>query len=274
MKLECVVVCINYSDFLRVTLPATKGHFNKMVVVTDTDDDETAKVCEFNNVQCIRTDAMYEHPNKKDCPNKAKAINEGLKHLKLDGWVLHMDADIWLPCLTRQILEKYPLDPKGVYGVDRLMCNSYLEWLKYTYFGKPLNEGWVYVHTDQFPMGVRLVKYHSEGYIPIGYFQLWNPKASGVCTYPEIKAAYDRTDTMFTQDNWNRKDRHLIADFVVVHLASQNHAQGQNWYGRKTRPFRLMNTKEKLLAKWYTLLYRLKSIFFPKEDPCGPNYRW
>lgn len=269
MKIEAVVISINYSDFLRVTLPNNKHFFDKLVVVTDTADIETQRVCEFNNVQCIKTDVFYENPEIRKRPNKAKGINEGLKHLSKDGWVVQLDCDIWLPAMARQIIEKYPLDNNGIYTIDRLMCNSYSAWMKYWYFGKPINEGWCYTHTDIFPMGVRLVKYHSpQGYITIGYFQMWNPKASGIMSYPEEKASFDRTDTMFAQV-WQRKDRHLIPDFVCIHLASENGKQGQNWFGRQSRPFRPMTLKEKLVVNFYKLIYFFKNLFIHKEKREG-----
>jgi hypothetical protein len=230
-----------------------------MVVVTDTKDEETARVCEFNNVQCVKTDVFYDDPNVREKPNKARGINEGLKQLSKDGWVLHMDSDIWLPCLTRHIIENYPLNDKSIYGIDRLMCNTYSDWVRYVYHGKPLNEGWCYVHTDQFPMGVRIVKYHSEGYLPIGYFQLWNPNGSGVYDYPEVQASFDRTDVLHAQQ-FDREQRKFIPDVICIHLASENHKQGQNWFGRKTRPFRPMTFKEKFAFYWYRFTFNAANV--------------
>jgi hypothetical protein len=136
--------------------------------------------------------------------------------------------------------------------MDRLMCNSYCDWIKYYYTGKPINEGWVYTHTNLFELGTRLVKYQSLGYIVIGFFQLWNPKASGIYTYPEAMASFDRTDTLFSQ-LFAREKRELIADTVCIHLASENGRMGQNWFGRKSRPFRPLTLKEKLYWAFYTL---------------------
>lgn len=238
MKLECVVVCINYSDFLSHTLPYNKSHFDKIVVVTDTKDTMTKNVCEFWNITCVQTDAVYKDDEK--IPNKGIAINEGLKHLSKDGWVLHMDADIFLLPLTRQILEnldKNTLKGDCLYGVDRLMCNSYDEWYEFLHPGiRAVHEGWIYLHTDRFPMGTRLIHYHETGYWPIGYFQLWNPAQSGVYEYPTDKSGFDRTDVVHLK-KWPQEKRVLIPDFVCVHLCNEKHAQGTNWLGRKTAWF-------------------------------------
>lgn len=238
MKLEGVIVCINYSDFLKVTLPVNKQYFDRLVVVTDTKDTETAKVCSFYNVQCIQTDAFYV--DGSTMANKALGINEGLKVLKKDGWVLQMDADIWLPPLTRHILDRLPLDEKSIYGIDRLMCNSYHDWTDFIHMNKvdahPMHEGWIYLHLHHFPVGQRIVQYHGEGYMPIGFFQLWNPFSSGIYTYPVEKVGYDRTDVLHLKQ-FPRDKRKFIPELVCVHLASEEHFMGQNWHGRKSKTF-------------------------------------
>jgi hypothetical protein len=241
MKLEALVVCINYSDFLSHTLPYNKNFFDRMVVVTDTKDIKTHKLCELWNVQCVKTDVFYlDNPN---VPNKSRGINEGLKQLSQDGWVLQMDADIWLPPLTRDILEGYPLDAKKLYSMDRLMCDSFEDWYDFIHVQhKSIHEGWVYLHTTHFPVGTRIVQYRSSevdnslGYQPIGYFQMWNPTGSGISDYPVEISGFDRTDVVHLK-RWKREDRVLMADLVCVHLASEDHTQAQNWFGRKTKMF-------------------------------------
>jgi len=235
MKLEAVVVSINYSDFLKHTLSQNKQFFDKIVVVTDDKDLDTKKVCDFYGVECVCTGLVYEGDSK--VPNKGIAINEGLKRLDLDGWVIQLDADIWLPKLTRELLDRFPLQKDHIYGVDRFMCNSYEDWMKFLNENKkPMHESWIYMHTDFFPIGTRLVQYKGEGYWPIGFFQLWNPNGSGVKTYPTHKVGFDRTDVLHLKQ-FKKGKRSFIPDFICVHLASQSHAQGQNWRGRSTAKF-------------------------------------
>ena len=238
MKLEAVVVCVNYSDFLCHTLPYNKSHFDKMVVVTDNNDERTKKLCEYYNVMCIQTDEFY---NNSSIINKGRGINEGLKHLDKDGWVLHLDADIYLPPLTREILEKIEpeLDKKGIFTIDRMMCPTYKAWEAYRNDPKPLHEGWIFVHTSIFPIGVRLAEYKQNGWEPIGYFQMWYPKTSGIYEYPNEHGAIDRSDVIFTK-NWRRGDRHLLHELLGIHLESEAlnlESMGKNWKGRQTMPF-------------------------------------
>ncbi len=242
MKLEAVTVCVNYSDFLAHTLPYNKMHFDKIVVVTDTKDVKTKKLCEFYNVTCVQTDAFYENGHKI---NKGKGINEGLKHLDMDGWVVHLDSDIYLPPLTRQILENLELDKETLYGIDRMMCPSYESWINFLDSPKPMHEGWIYVHTTAFPLGVRIAEYKNKGWEPIGFFQMWNPKASNVLEYPKEHGNVDRSDVIFAK-KFRRAKRQLIPEIISIHIDSEELPEmGKNWSGRKTRPFTMESVAKK-----------------------------
>jgi len=235
MKIEAVTVCVNYSDFLAHTLPHNKNHFNKIVIVTDTKDIATKKVCDFYNVMCVQTDVFYENGNKI---NKGKGINEGLKHLDMDGWVVHLDADIYLPPLTRSILENLELDNKTIYGIDRMMCPSYKDWMNFIDNPSLLHEGWIYVHPTAFPMGVRIAEYKGKGWEPIGFFQMWNPKGSGVFEYPKEHGAVDRSDVIFAK-KFPRSKRQLLPEIISIHIDSEQAHMGKNWSGRQTTKFSL-----------------------------------
>jgi hypothetical protein len=234
MKIEAVTVCVNYADFLAHTLPHARSQFEKLVVVTDTKDQETKKLCEFYNVECVQTDVFYEDG---DTFNKGKGINKGLERLKLDGWVLHMDSDIYLPPQTREILGNVSLQEDKIYGADRLMCPNYEEWSAFVRKPSPIQDSWVFIHTDRFPLGVRVAEYKTTagGYEPIGYFQLWNPQGSGVYQYPTQHGFADRTDVLHCK-KWPRNKRELLPEIVVIHLESEK-GFGLNWKGRETKEF-------------------------------------
>lgn len=78
MWLECIMVCVDYGDFLDITLGNNKKHFDKIVVVTTQKDKETQNVCKKHGVTSIITNRLYEDGANF---NKGKAINDGLKHL-------------------------------------------------------------------------------------------------------------------------------------------------------------------------------------------------
>jgi hypothetical protein len=227
------VVCDRYSDFLRCTLPQNKHLFDRIVVVTSAEDVETRKICEFHHVECVRTDALRSRW-QEFC--KGDGINEGLKRLEMSDWVVHLDADIWLPPQTRILLERAELEKSMIYGIDRFIVKGYAAWDKFLEKPRLQHECDAYIHLDAFPLGTRVMSSNGGGYIPIGFFQLWNPKVSGVTRYPQNHTDAGRTDMLFAK-MWRREHRGFIPEIVGYHLESVDSTMQANWSGRKTAPF-------------------------------------
>jgi hypothetical protein len=145
---------------------------------------------------------------------------------------------MWLPPLTRSILEGFPLQVDCLYGTDRFMCESFEDWKEFlnSEHYKTIHHDWVFLNTSRFRLGRRMIQYHGEGYWPIGFFQLWNPKGSGVYEYPDKQIGYDRDDVLHMK-KWAKGKRLLIPDFIPIHLSSELHDKGQNWQGRSTKEF-------------------------------------
>lgn len=230
MKIEAVITCVNYADFLAETLPHNRVLFDKTVVVTAPEDSATRRVCEFWNVACVPTDVFETRWGRFD---KGRAINVGLAELAKTDWVLHLDADIFLPPLTRGMLAAAELDPAFLYGVDRHVCSGADPWRSFLALPQLQHENQTWVHMDKFPVGTRLVV--DTGYLPPGFFQLWNA-ASGILEYPADHASAARTDMQFALQ-WPRRRRALLPEIVAYHLESIDAAHGSNWNGRKTAHF-------------------------------------
>lgn len=230
MKLECVVTCVGYGDFLAETLPLNRSLFNQLVVVTSPDDKETQRVCEFYHTKCIKTEEFQSHRGHF-C--KGAGINVGLSHLEKDAWILQMDGDIVLPPLTRVILEKLELDTTHVYGCDRFMVPSYDAWRRFMVMPKLNSENETWTHLDAFPIGVRVSRGHK--FTPIGFFQLWH-KDSGILEYPAGHTGAARDDMSFAE-KWPRHKRSFLPELTVYHLESEPVVMGANWNGRKTASF-------------------------------------
>lgn len=234
-KIECVVVSDKYSDFLRHTLPANKFIFDKIVVVTSYEDKATQRMCEFHHVECIKTDALE---TRKGIFRKGMGINVGLKALSKADWVVHMDADILLPPQTRILLERADLDKRMIYGIDRFNVRgfkAYNEWQEAPILQHETDS---YIHmSNVFPLGTRVMQPHGHGYVPIGFFQMWNPKVSGISEYPEGHTDAGREDTLFPMQ-WKRSERALIPEIVGYHLESDDASNAANWSGRTTAPFK------------------------------------
>lgn len=231
MKLEAVIICKDYSDFLAHTLPVATNTLDRVVVVTHPKDGKTKLLCAKYGVDVIETEVMHDDNDKF---NKGRAINLGLSHLRHDGWLIHLDADIILPHRFREMLYHARLNEKCLYGADRLNCKNFENWDKNK--GKTVPQHmWRFMVTPQweFPLGSRLV--HKEyGYCPIGFFQMWHSSVRR--KYPIVCGSAEHSDVLFAVQ-WPRHERVLLPEFFVYHLESEGSKFGDNWKGRQTKPF-------------------------------------
>ncbi len=238
MKLAAVITSSNYGDFLAWTLPHNCKQFHYAVVCTTPEDVRTQKVCEFWNVHCIKVPEFHDGGGFR----KGAGINAGLRVLKEagmdDGWVVHMDADIFLPPHAGGMIGRANLDPTFLYGADRQMVKSFEDWCDYLSFPTVQYECKAYVHHGPFQTGTRVLSVDPgyDGYVPIGFFQMWCPSVSGVTKYPEEHTTAGRGDMLFAR-NWPRAKRALIPEFIPFHLESEVAPMGANWAGRKTKLF-------------------------------------
>ena len=89
-----LVVCVEYDDFLAITLPRNKRHFAQTVVVTRPGDTRTQELAKREGVECYVTDAFFQD----GAPfNKGVALEEAFDHIGRDGWLCIWDADTVLP---------------------------------------------------------------------------------------------------------------------------------------------------------------------------------
>lgn len=262
MPIEAVIVCVNYSDFLAHSLPRALDLCDRVVVVSNTADRETHRLCDRFSVDCIKTEVFHEDGDKF---NKGRAINLGLSNLRHDGWLLHIDADIVLPHRFNHALKMAKLDKKFLYGCDRLNTITYENWEKNK--GRTIPQhAWRFMVTPQaeFPVGSRLL--HLEyGYCPIGYFQLWHSSVRR--QYPIVCGSAEHSDVLFAVQ-WPREQRILLPEFFVYHLESEPAKMGTNWDGRKTARFE----KKKMSDPVPVAFVGGDGCFPSPQDPKGPKY--
>ncbi len=229
MYLECVTVCVNFTDVLAFTLPLNKAHFDNMVVVSDTADEQTKNLCSHYHVRLVQTDEFYY---SDQAFAKSRGINVALQSLSRRDWVLHLDADIVLPPRTREILTKIRLDPNFIYGIDRMMCPSYEAWVRYMQTPTQQHTAETFVIPEPWPIGARVARLQNDGWMPIGFFQLWNAKHSGIHDYPLQHGTAGRTDMLHAM-RWPRERRALIPELLGVHLEGPIAPGQKNWRGRR-----------------------------------------
>jgi len=214
---EAVCVCRGYADFLGIALPLNLPMLDRMVVVTDPKDRETAAICAAHRPKCllVRTSQF----GKGGGPfNKGAALNAGFAAIRGDGWVLCMDADIVLTEGFREHVLEAPLHQGVLYGARRAILPKYEDWVRWSAPGS--------VH----PADAR----PAQGAV-LGYFQLFHALAGpvrgtrGRKWYPEGSLTAARSDLEFA-GKWGRS---TILPLRVAHLGRT----GANWRGRKTPPF-------------------------------------
>lgn len=243
VKIECVTVCVDFADVLEQVAPYNRRMLDRWVVVTTPSDSRTRTVCCRNSIEIV----LCNEFNRSGRFCKSRGINAGLRQLKGDGWLLHIDADICLPLDMHQCLEDAHLMSDSIYGCNRLCVPGYECWQScqaqglYSRFN-----GWLTEFRDRpagcyvggIPAGI------GNGYTPIGFWQLWHGTETlswgdARKWYPCDHGGAARTDTQFSS-LWDRRNRIMIPELLVFHLEDKNakDGMGHNWGGRKTPDFK------------------------------------
>lgn len=241
LNIETVTVCVGYGDFLLESAKLNRPHFERWVIVTAPQDEETREVCRKYDLSVVLTDDFTR--DGADFA-KARGINRGLNLLSKGCWRLHLDADIVLPLTFLKQLDAAHLEEDCIYGFDRVMVKNYEAWERLQLSGYLAHQHDYHYRTN-LPKGVevgtRWVSMH-DGWVPIGFAQLFHSSADewrGVRfrRYPEKHGDAARCDVQFALQ-WDRRHRILIPEIVLVHLESEPAPLGANWNGRTTKPFK------------------------------------
>lgn len=213
-KLDIIITCVNYSDFLVLTLKENIKYGFPITVITSERDKLTQKLCEEFEVNCVVTEAFYEDGAVF---NKGKAINVGINSLDNPEWILHLDADIILLDDFRDIILNKSLSINKMYSATRYMCYTYDKFDNYQKGLIKINQMDA-VHTCP----------------PVGYFQLFNYNHSNLKNkskiYPEVSKDASWSDLLFA-DMFPEKE--CLKNIRTIHLGYD----GRNWKGRKTERF-------------------------------------
>lgn len=242
--LEAVTVCVGYADFLQETAKWNAGLFDRWVIGTTPDDEQTRWVCNRFNLECLLSDDAKRHTRDGSGFNKGRLVERLLQQTSDEGWRLHLDADIALPHRFRHLLELGRLREDTIYGADRILVRSWDDWMKFRATSFMQGGGWDYHCQVQFPKGYEIGSrwvHPNMGYVPIGFFQLWHSNQDEwagirVKTYPQTHSTAARADVAFGL-KWDRHNRAIIPELIAVHLESELVKKGTNWVGRKTRWF-------------------------------------
>lgn len=95
--MRAILVAVDYTDLLAVTLPYNRHHFDEVMVVTDPKTswgEQFQQIISGNRANTYITDSFYR--GGADF-NKWLALEEGLDRFGREGWICLMDADILWP---------------------------------------------------------------------------------------------------------------------------------------------------------------------------------
>lgn len=92
--MNSITVCVEYDDFLQITLPRNLRHFTDTLVVTSPEDQKTQALTKYLGCKCLVTDVFYRDGASF---NKGAAMEEGFDYLGREGWICVWDADIVMP---------------------------------------------------------------------------------------------------------------------------------------------------------------------------------
>lgn len=229
--IEAATVCINYGDFLAETAAYNKPQLHRWVIVTDPADRLTQRVCRQFCLEMVFT-TDYTRNGKFD---KGRLIDRGFSMLGGYDWLLHLDADIVLPCDFDHVLSDAHLDESCFYGCDRLNVKGKAAWDKVRLQPLLSRPGTWMVNPGRADMtiGARVANV-GHGYSPSGFFQLWHGAQDK--RYPAHHGTAARTDIQHAYQ-WDRRKRVLIPELLVYHLESTDSTMAANWKGRTTAPF-------------------------------------
>lgn len=224
--IEVAIACVDYDDFLRLTLPVNARHQFNITVLTSPDDQATIRIARDCGVSLLVTTAWsYGGPF-----NKARALNEWLGGISIDRqnrWHLVLDADVMLPPSATLRLEG--LNAQGLYGARRRLCEDEAAWNEFAKHKRTI---------DSFPAEeLPLKNGRVWGACPTsnvaglcGYFQLWHPKHSlGARRFAQrpTAARYDLDFALSFPD----ETRALIPRYDVLHLGITK----VDWAGRRSK---------------------------------------
>lgn len=230
MRIETVIPCVGYDDFLTYTLPRNLRELESVTILTAPWDEQTIGIAKQFKTGLLATEAW----RIGGLFNKARALNEWIKSIgdiSGDTWLLTLDADIILPYGRKIPVEK--LERSGLYSAPRHMCHDRASLQKFV-----RNEAAL----ESFPIMLPPIRnglawgiYPTSNVAGLsGYMQLWCPAyAPGMREFPEsgTAAGYDVKFAL----SFPEGKRRFIPEFGVLHLGPAE----MNWTGRRSQRWSL-----------------------------------
>lgn len=218
--IEAVVVCVEYADFLALTLPRMLACFDEVAVVSVADDHETTALCEGLGARLVQSTRRNFMGLKFNLP---ALINDGFAALSAEEWLVKIDADIYLPPGFAEVMRATMGDPEVLYGAQRYFAEDRATLSRFVGDGD-----WSALEPPYEPSDAAL-----------GFFQGFHAKTPRLAGRPTRYEEQRYVGPSQTNDRLFRAafaDRGVtILPAPVVHLGID--AIGTNWRGRTSPRF-------------------------------------
>lgn len=221
--LRAIIVCVDYSDYLSLTLPYNRHHFSEVMIVTSPTDTKTQELAAANNCRVHITDAFYADGAVF---NKFRAMEEAFGVYGRYGWLCIMDADVLWP----KHIDWVFVEPYKQLRLPEHIATRY--WMMPGVLHTPLRRMWEdvtpYVPQEpywaQFPLHPQQVEW-------AGYTQIFHATDSvlGPAPWHEINWSHAGAPDSWFQQKWEQRNKRR-PPFICLHLGQA----GRNWCGRAT----------------------------------------
>lgn len=233
-KLRALIICVDFSDLLWITLPYNRHHFDEVLVVTTPADERSQRVARNFGADVYETDSFYE---AGAVFNKWSPLEEGLDAMGREGWICLMDVDILWP----KTLPAFELKLGCLHGPNRrVMTDAFA----------PIPDDW-----SDFPL------YLPNSRLIAGYSQVFHADDPHLIELPWHKTNWVHAagaDSYF-QRQWPKCNRKRLP-FATLHLGEV----GVNWCGR-TSPYADGSFPRDAQERMRKLLGMVKQIGYPRR---------
>jgi len=215
--MNALTVCVNFHDYLAITLPRNARFFDEYVVATTHEDTSTHEL--LVGVSALYTPAFHD----AECAfNKGRAIAEALSFagdLCGDAWWCILDADIVLHPNFADAIEN--LEPGNIYMPRcRRQCNDPLTMVEYA------DQPPLWDNLPEMPE-MRMETHGRDG--GAGYCQIFHTSDPVFATHPWYPTDWPDAggcDTEFLE--WWPPRKRVRLDCEVLHLGKEY----THWCGR------------------------------------------
>lgn len=207
-NVHLIVVCLNYSDFLKITYKKNIRFFNPEnyhVVIDELNDFETLKLCKEFGITYHHFNDFHLNGSKFNKSGAIHMVQKKLHENFPDDWILLLDADIILPDNFEILFNEKCINKDAMYSLKR-----------YDYE----NEDDYYNNSKD-----SLVKYTGIDFM--GFMQMYHRKKD---LYDEFSKDGSNCDTMF-RDKFFSTLTYLDENEILIHLGKCN----DNCFGRVTK---------------------------------------